>query len=352
MNSSGILDVIVIGGGQAGLAVGFYLRRTALSWVILDAQDGPGGAWRHGWESLQLFSPAKWSSLPGWLMPGGEDAYPARPDVLGYLAEYERRYALRIERPVRVHAVHAGADAFTLQTAAGFRRARAVVSATGTWEAPFLPDVEGRDAYRGTQLHSAHYRSPRPFAGTRVLVIGGGNSGAQIFAEVSRVAMATWVALEPPRFLADDVDGRVLFDGATARWRARQAGLPEPEPVGGLGDIVMVAPVREARDRGVLHTVRPFVRMTESGVEWPDGREERIDAIIWCTGFRPALAHLAPLRLEDETGRIAVRGTRSVAEPRLWLVGYGDWTGYASATLIAVGRTARATVEEIVAELT
>ena len=352
MDSRGNLDVIVIGGGQAGLAVGFYLRRTALRWIILDAQDGPGGAWRHGWESLQLFSPAKWSSLPGWLMPGGDDEYPARNDVLQYLAEYERRYALRIERPVRVRAVHADDGAFTLETNSGTRRARAIVSATGTWDAEFLPDVEGRDAFRGMQLHSAHYRSPGPFVGKRVLVVGGGNSGAQIFAEVSRVATATWVALELPRFLPDDVDGRVLFDSATARWRARQAGLPEPAPVGGLGDIVMVAPVREARDRGVLHTVRPFVRMTESGVEWPDGREENIDAIIWCTGFRPALGHLAPLNLTDETGRIALRGTRSVVEPRLWLVGYGDWTGYASATLIAVGRTARATVDEIVAELT
>ena len=351
MHTPGSHDVIVIGGGQAGLAVGFYLRRTSLDWRIVDAQERPGGAWRHGWASLRLFSPAQWSSLPGWLLPRGDDEYPSRDEVLSYLAEYERRYAMRIERPVRVQAVRAEAEALVLETSTGVRRARAVVSATGTWEQPFIPEVEGRDRYRGMQLHSAQYRSPAPFAGKRVLIVGGGNSGAQVLAEVSRVADATWVTLQPPTFLPDHVDGRVLFDDATARWRARQEGRPVPDSVGGLGDIVMVAPVREARERGVLNAVRPFTRMTEKGVVWPDGREEHIDAVVWCTGFRPALGHLAPLKLADDSGRIALRGTRSVAEPRLWLVGYGDWTGYASATLIAVGRTARQTVDEIAAAL-
>jgi hypothetical protein len=109
----------------------------------------------------------------------------------------------------------------------------------------------------------------------------------------------------------------------------------------------MVEPVREARDRGALASVRPFTSFTETGVVWPDGREEAVDAVIWCTGFRPALGHLDPLGVVEPGGRVLVAGTRAVKEPRLWLVGYGDWTGFASATLIAVGRTARATVREI-----
>jgi len=109
--------------------------------------------------------------------------------------------------------------------------------------------------------------------------------------------------------------------------------------------------VRAARDRGALASVRPFERFTEDGVVWPDGREEPIDAVVWCTGFRPALEHLRPLGVLGENGRVAVRGTRAAAEPRLWLVGYGDWTGFASATLIGVGRSARATVDEIKAAL-
>ena len=204
----------------------------------------------------------------------------------------------------------------------------------------------------GRQLHSAHYRSPGAFAGQRVIVVGGGNSGAQILAEVSRVAETTWVTRRPPRFLPDDVDGRVLFDRATARYRNLGSGAPTPTGEGGgLGEIVVTPAVREARERGVLGSVRPFQRFTATGVVWADGRETPADAVIWCTGFRPALGHLAPLGVLGAGGRVAVAGTRSIAEPRLWLVGYGDWTGFASATLIGVGRGARATAEEIAAAL-
>jgi cation diffusion facilitator CzcD-associated flavoprotein CzcO len=341
------VDVVVVGAGQAGLAVGYYLRRTELRFVLLDEQPGPGGAWRHGWDSLRAFSPARFSSLPGWLMPGGTDDYPARDEVLDYLARYEERYDLRPLRPVRVERVgRDGPDRLGVETDRGRWSAAAVVSATGRWREAYVPELPGRERFRGEQIHSAAYRTPERYAGRRVLVVGGGNSGAQILAELSRVADATWVTLRPPTFMPDHVDGRYLFDQATARYRAREEGRPDPGPQG-LSDIVMVEPVREARERGALASVRPFVRMTETGVEWPDGRLEAVDAVIWCTGFRPALRHLAPLGVVGPDGRVDVAGTRSVREPRLWLVGYGDWTGFASATLIGVGRSARATVSEI-----
>jgi putative flavoprotein involved in K+ transport len=343
-------EVVVIGGGQAGLATGFYLRRTDLSWVILDDQPGPGGAWPRAWNGLRLFSPARFSSLPGWLMPAGAEEYPSRDEAAGYLAQYEARYGFPVERPVHVRAVTRDGGRFRVDTDSGPWTADAVVSATGTWADPVLPHVPGRATFRGVQLHSAEYRDAGPFAGRRVLVVGGGNSGAQVLAEVSRVARATWVTLQEPRFLPDHVDGRYLFDQATAIYRAQKEGRPPPPPAD-LGDIVMVPPVREARDRGVLRAVRPFTRMTERGVVWPDGREEAVDVVIWCTGFRPALEHLRPLGVVGADGRVAVRGTRSVREPGLWLVGYGNWTGFASATLIAVGRSARATVDEIAAAL-
>lgn len=344
------LDVVVIGGGQAGLAVGYYLRRTALSWTLLDAREGPGGAWPLAWESLRLFSPARFSSLPGWLMPGGTDDYPTRDAAVKYLAQYEARYGFPIERPVDVRAVRREEGGFVLETDRGEWRASAVVSATGSWARPNLPEIPGRESFRGVQTHSAEYRSPEAFAGKRVLVVGGGNSGAQILAELSLVADTTWVTLADPVFLPDHVDGRYLFDQATVLYRAIQEGRPPPEPAS-LGDIVMVPPVRQARDRGVLRAVRPFVRMTERGVVWPDGREEAVDAIVWCTGFRPALEHLRPLGVVEPDGRVRVEGTRSLREPMLWLVGYGNWTGFASATLIGVGRSARATVDQVAAAL-
>ncbi len=365
------VDVVVVGGGQAGLAVGYYLRRTDLSFCILDDQPGPGGAWRHGWDSLRLFSPARWSSLPGRLLSQRtETEYPHRDEVLEYLAWYEAHYALPVERPVRVGAVRregvprqavhdeavhnevvrGEAGGWILETTRGIFTARAVVSATGTWARPLVPEVEGRDLFEGEQIHSSRYRAPAPYTGLRVLVVGGGNSGAQIMAEVAPVAEATWVTLERPRFLPDHVDGRVLFDQATQRYRARKEGR-DPGPAYTLDDIVVVPPVFEARARGDLEAVRPFARFTPSGVVWADGREEEIDAVIWCTGFAPALDHLRPLDVVGSDGRVATEGTRAAAVAGLWLVGYGGWTGFASATLIGVGRTARATVDEIVAEL-
>lgn len=331
-------DIIIIGGGQMGLSLGYYLRRAKADFLILDAEHGPGGAWRHGWESLRLFSPAGYSSLPGWLMPPPDHkGYPTRDDVLDYLTRYEERYQLPVRRPVRVEAVERADPHLRVRTDTGDFAALNVVSATGTWSKPYIPDIPGRDLFKGRQIHSAHYERPEDFAGQTVLVVGGGNSGAQIMAEVAPLARALWVTTEDPLFLPDDVDGRVLFERAVARMKAG----PRDTPVGGIGDIVMVPPVKAARDRGDLSSVRPFDCLTSDGVVWPDGSEMVADAIIWCTGFRPALAHLDELAVVEEDGRVLVEGQRSIKEPRLWLAGYGDWTGPGSATLMGAARTAR-----------
>lgn len=334
------------------LDVGYYLRRTGLSFAIFDAEEEPGGAWRHGWDSLRLFSPVRYSSLPGWIMPGGAEKYPSRDEAIECLTRYEERYGLPVHRPARVEEVRREGETLTLKLGPARVRVRAVLSATGTWSKPYVPDYPGKEGFRGEQVHSARYRSPEPFAGKRVLVLGGGNSGAQILAEVSKVANATWITLDEPEFLPDDVDGRVLFERASARYAAAQKGQKESPggPALSLGNIVMLPPVKEARERGVLKSVRPFERFTEGGVVWPDGTEEAVNAVIWCTGFRPALDHLKPLGVVNADGRIetaGAAGTHAAREPCLWLTGYGDWTGYASAILIGAGRTARATVVEI-----
>jgi cation diffusion facilitator CzcD-associated flavoprotein CzcO len=358
------VEVAVVGGGQAGLATAFHLRRAGLQpgrdVVVLDAASVPGGAWPRTWDGLRLFSPPAYSSLPGWMMPvweGDEDAFPPRDHVVDYLARYEERYDLRVLRPHRVRTVTRAdddPDGRLLVRADGLTlSARVVVSATGTWEQPFWPAYPGREVFAGRQLHAADYRSPEPFAGQRVVIVGGGNSAAQVLAEVSRVATTTWVALREPRFLPDDVDGRDLFAAATARIQALREGGDHPG-VGGLGDIVMVASVKDARDRGVLKAEPMFTRLTPTGVAWADGAEQHADAVLWCTGFRPALRHLRGLHLPHTAGRLTAEGpsgTRATGEPRLHLVGYGDWTGPASATLIGVGRSARDTVREIVERL-
>ena len=231
--------------------------------------------------------------------------------------------------------------------------ARAVVSATGIWSNPYIPQIEGRQDFQGEQIHSAHYSGPEAFQDKRVLVVGAGNSGAQIFAELVEVTDASWVTREPPQFLPDDVDGRVLFERATQRIKndasddiqdesnAESSDTPK-------GNIVMMPPVKEARDKGLLTTKPMFDRLTEQGVVWSDGEEESIDAIIWCTGFNPELEHLAPLGVIEDDGKVLTEQGQSVKEPRLWLFGYGDWVSPASATIIGAGRSARENVPGLV----
>ncbi|SFE65875.1 Pyridine nucleotide-disulphide oxidoreductase [Actinopolyspora alba] len=349
---AGNCDVVVIGGGQAGLAAGYFLRRAGLEFAILDAQSEPGGAWRHMWQSLRLFSPAEHSPLPGWPMPRqpGVD-YPGREHVVEYLTRYEQRYALPVHRPVHVTGVHHADDHLAVHTDQGEWQARVVISATGTWRAPYIPSCSGQDEFTGRQLHTVSYRGPEHFRGQRVVIVGGGNSAAQILAEVSTVADTLWVTHRPPRFMPDDVDGRVLFDVASRREAARRAGTGDPDGVAALGDIVMTDSVLDARERGVLHAQPMFTHLTRDGVTWSDGSEYPADDVIWCTGFRPALRHLRPLGLRRHNGTIPTDGTRAVQEPRLYLLGYGDWTGTASATLIGAGRTAKHAITDITQQL-
>lgn len=338
-------DVIVIGGGQSGLALGYYLRRTGLSYVILDNQNESGGAWSHTWNSLRLFSPAQWSSLPGMVMNGGTDSYPTRDEAIEYLKAYESKYHLPVRRQVDVIDVRKLDDNFQVHTSSGILTSTVVVSATGSFNNTFIPHFNGIEKFAGEIVHSSQYMSPQPFENKRVAVVGEGNSGAQILAEVSKVAKTIWIKQKEPRFLADHIDGRYLFDAATQMYEAQKAGKEYKPP--SLGDIVMIESVKDARARQVLNSVRPFDHFTEHSLVWEDGHEENIDAVILCTGFRPSLTHLKNLDVINGDGRADTIGTKSKKVAGLWLVDYGNWTGFASATLIGVGRSAKKTVDEI-----
>ncbi|MFI5530182.1 ArsO family NAD(P)H-dependent flavin-containing monooxygenase [Kitasatospora sp. NPDC051853] len=338
MSAARHAQVLVVGAGQAGLAAGYHLRRAGLDFAVLDANPAPGGAWQHYWDTLRLFSPAGYSSLPGRPMPqqAGQE-YPDAAHVVAYLTDYEKRYDLPVHRPVRVEAIARDADGITVTTDDGSWRSRAVLLATGNWDRPHLPSVPGRADFTGRQLHTHDYRTAADFAGQRVVVVGGANSGTQIAADLHATAEVRWVTQRPARYLPDDIDGRALFEIATRRV---QAGGPR---ISDLGDIVAVPPVRAARTAGL--TSRPmFDRLTPTGVAWADGTTLDCDTVIWCTGFRPDLPALDLTRTD---GRIPTEGTRSTEDPRIHFLGYGDWTGPASATLIGVGRTARTAVEQL-----
>jgi putative flavoprotein involved in K+ transport len=354
------VDILIIGGGQAGLAAGYYLNRLrrdeaagrsgpAPTFAILDANSEPGGAWQHYWPSLVLFSPAAYSSLPGYQMPAWPgNGNPTAYHVRDYLSSYESRYDLPIHRPVRAMAVHRAADGgYITDTSRGQWTSRVVINATGTWNAPYLPQLPGAELFQGRQLHTADYQGPGAYAGLNVIVLGGGNSGAQIAADLMPGASVTWLTRKPPRYLPDDVDGTELFRIATRHVRALAAGEPSPGTAASLGDIVAVPAVRRARDAGLLQARPLFSRFVPDGVQWPNGEHAAADIVLWCTGFRPVLAHLQPLSLQPERGAPATGphpATRSADSPGLFFLGYGDWCGPASATLIGVGASARDTV--------
>ncbi|NEV94586.1 NAD(P)/FAD-dependent oxidoreductase [Psychroflexus sp. YR1-1] len=342
-----IYDVILVGGGQSALACAFFLRRKELEYIILDDQDSCGGSWQQTWETLSLFSPPEHSSLPGWKMPETEDEFPTKEETIDYLCKYEDRYGFPVKRPVKVKSITKADGVFKVETSQGLFSARAVISATGTYKRPFIPEVPGRNKFEGHQLHSADFHASEAFKNKKVIIVGEGNSGAQILAEVSKVAQTFWSTREEPQFLPDDVDGRVLFDMATAKYYAEKKGETYDSSKFNLGNIVMIPSVKEARERDVLHSRGQIQSITEEGVVWEDGTHQEADAIIWCTGFGYSTGFLNPLVSIGNTGKIPTDKTKAKETDGLWLVGYGGWTGFASATLIGVGRYARQTVKEV-----
>lgn len=330
------------------MACGYFLRRAGLEYIILDDQQHTGGAWQHAWNSLTLFSPSEQSSLPGWMMPKSKNEFPSKQEVLDYLSAYQERYQIQIKNGVKVKNVQKKGVLFTVISDQGDYQSKTVISATGTFQNPFIPSVPGKDLFKGQQLHSSQYKTADQFKDKSVLIVGGGNSGAQILAEVSKVAKTVWATQNKPEFLPDDVDGRVLFDVASAKYHAMKEGKQFDAAQYNIGHIVMVPTVREARSRGVLNSRETFKEIFEDGVVWQDESRQSFDVIIWCTGFGYATSYLKDLGILQKNGKMECEGTRSIDVEGLWLVGYGSFTGFASATLIGVGRSARQTVNEIV----
>jgi cation diffusion facilitator CzcD-associated flavoprotein CzcO len=331
-------DVVVIGAGQAGLSSAYFLRRAGMDFAVLDANPAPGGAWQHRWPTLRMATVHGIFDLPGMKFAPPSPAEPAATAVLAYFAAYEREFDLPVSRPVSVSAVRPGSR-LTVESSAGTWSARAVINATGTWTRPFWPRYPG--TFAGRQLHTADYRGPAEFAGKRVLVVGGGTSAVQLQLELASVAETFWVTRRPPVFRTEPFTheyGRALIARVDARVRA---GLP-PESVVRATELMLTPEVEAAQRRGLLARRPMFSRLTATGVAWADGTTLDVDAILWCTGWRAALDHLAPLGLRGPGGGIVMDGTRVVAEPRVHLVGYGP-----SASTVGANRAGRVAVREI-----
>jgi cation diffusion facilitator CzcD-associated flavoprotein CzcO len=352
------VDVVVIGGGQAGLSAAYHLQRRGFTplrdgagertYVVLDANPAPGGAWQHRWESLRMATVNGIHELPGHAVPPADPSAASREVLPAYFADYEERFALDVRRPVRVTAVRRAdedpAGRLLVETDGGTFAARHVINATGTWTRPFWPRYPGQERFRGRQLHVADYVSADEFAGKRVIIVGAGVSGVQLLDEISHVADTFWVTRREPDWREDDFDipARVAaIAGVEDRVRR---GLP-PGSVISVTGMHWTPWARAAQARGVLVRHPMFTAIEEDGVRMPDGSFEPADVILWATGFRPALDHLAPLHLRTPEGGFRVENGRSIDEPRLFLIGYGP-----SQSTVGANRAGRDAVRAIIAD--
>jgi cation diffusion facilitator CzcD-associated flavoprotein CzcO len=357
-------DVVVIGAGQAGLSAAFHLARRGfmpaaapgqpedagatarpgLTYAVLDAEDGPGGAWRHRWKTLVMATVNGISDLPGMPQPVVDPSEPSSAFLSRYFDAYERRIGLAVERPVKVLAVEREdadpAGRLMVTTSDGGWSARAVISATGTWTRPFWPIYPGQFTFAGRQLHVADYVSAEEFRGLHVIVVGGGISAVGLLDEISKVTTTSWFTRREPVW-REGFDRQAGHDAvALVEDRVRQ-GLPPQSVVAATG-LIWTPALRAAAARGVLDRKPMFTSIEPGGVRLAGGGFLPADVILWATGFRAELEHLAPLHLRGPGGGIAMDGTQVAAEPRVHLVGYGP-----SSSTIGANRAGRAAVTGI-----
>lgn len=354
-------SVVVIGAGQAGLSVAYYLRRLGLDpgndFVLLDRGPATGGAWQFRWDALRIGSAHKINDLPGMDELGlsfetADRHAPAKDVVADYYRQYEEHYGLQVVRPADVTAVENwGPDLkvdFTLDGDDDKEVTTVVVvNATGTWGAPFIPWYPGLKSFEGRHLHTSEYRSASDFAGQSVVVVGGGTSAVGFLLELENVASdLTWVSRRPIDFLEDgDLYLEARKDAVLAQDEAARAGRALPSIVSGTG-IPRTRRIQAGIDRGVL-TPRPmFASIEPSGVRWADGAFKKADAIIWSTGFRPELRHLAPLKLREKEGGVVVAQGASWKDPRVFFAGYGP-----QASTIGANRAGRLIARQVIATL-
>lgn len=326
-----VLDSLVIGAGQAGLSSSYHLARRGIEHVVLDADARPGGAWQHRWDDLTMADVHGVADLPDAPVPPATGQERANAFVPAYFAAYERAHALPLERPVAVQTVRDRDGLLEVSATDGAGRprtwtARTLVNATGTWTRPFVPHYPGQGRFAGQQWHTAHFPGVERLRGRRVLVVGGGASAVQFLGMLRPVTDTVWVTRRPPVWRSEPFDpeaGRAAV--AHVQERVRQ-GLP-PRGVVSVTGLMLRPQEAEAERLGAYARLPMFDRIEPDGVRWTTGPErgrfEPVDAIVWATGFRPAVDHLAPLGLRHPRGGIQLDRVTAVADPRVQLVGYG-----------------------------
>ena len=341
--------VIVVGGGQSGLAAARTLRELRMPTVILEASDRPTGSWPRYYDSLRVFSPAGYSSMPGMPFPGAPDHYPDRDEVADYLERYAAQLDVEIQTNTSVETVLQEGTAFLVLTEDGRELpASGIVAASGSFSNPYRPSFPGEEAFTGELSHVADYRNPTPYEGKRVIVVGAGDSAAQVANELAPLATVTLASRHPLRFIPQRLDGKDVhywlretgFDTLPAIWLSKITG----------GSVVTDSVgFEQTLAEGRVDRRPMFVGLDGGTVVWSEGEREPVDAIILATGYRPSLPYLRELGALDEHGAPLHVGGISSTYVGLVYVGLEFERSYASNTLRGVSEDARAVIAPLVA---
>ena len=337
-------SVIIVGAGPAGLAAGACVRQRGVRATIIEASDAPGTTWRNLYDRLHLHTVKQFSGLPGLPMPRSFPRYPTRLQVVDYLSAYAKHFDLNIHYNSPVTQASRVADGWQITTPQGEQRADVLISATGIFSNPFLATYPGMSDFGGRTLPASAYHNPASFAGQRVLVIGAGNSGAEIAVDLAEQGVATTIAIR----VGVHVVPRDLLGVPIQRWAhliavmphaltqlitpvmlrrsaTRQAKAGVPKAAGSLldkpGVPVIGLDLLQHTQAGDIVVAGAIERFTPTGVLFTDGHEAAFDAVILATGYRPALGYLADAVPLDANGRPNLDGVRSLDAPHLYFVG-------------------------------
>jgi putative flavoprotein involved in K+ transport len=283
-------DVVVIGAGQAGLAMGYYLGKTGLSYVLLDANPQVGDSWRNRYDSLVLFTPRSYSDLPGYPFPGERSGLPNKDDVADYLALYATKFQLPIHQGTVVQKLNKMPEGFQITTNKGEYSAKRVVVATGPFHTPFVPKWSESIASDIYQVHTAAYKNPDELQEGPVLVVGMGNSGAQIAVEIAENHEVFLANGQARKFLPITILGKSIFwyfekigflsttiDDKLGNWLSNK-----PDPIFGYGK-----ELKALVNRGHIIEKPRAIEANGEQIRFVDGTNVVVKNIIWATGFKP-----------------------------------------------------------------